>query len=64
MRLIKYFIALILIVIPASHVAAKTCYSKVEAEADQGIKIHSELMVIGLNCQTIGARHGLNLYGD
>lgn len=40
------------------------CYSPIEAEADQGIRIHSELMVIGLNCQAMGARHGMNLYGD
>lgn len=43
---------------------AGSCYSNAEAEAEQGIRIHSELMVIGLNCQAIGARHGLNLYGD
>ncbi len=43
---------------------AGNCYSNAEAEAEQGIRIHSELMVIGLNCQAIGARHGLNLYGD
>jgi hypothetical protein len=44
--------------------AASTCYTPAEAEADQGIRIHSELMVIGLNCQAIGARFGDNLYGD
>ena len=43
---------------------AGTCYSKVEAEAEQGIRIHSELMVIGLNCQHMGKREGLNLYGQ
>ena len=50
-----------LLAVPAS---AGGCYSNAEAEAEQGIRIHSELMVIGLNCQAIGARHGLNLYGD
>lgn len=40
------------------------CYSKAEAEADQAIRIHSELMVIGLNCQHMGKRNGENLYGD
>ena len=42
--------------------AAKDCYSPVEAEAEQGIRIHSELMVIGLNCQHMGQRKGMNLY--
>lgn len=43
---------------------AQSCYSPVEAEAEQGIRIHSELMVIGLNCQHMGSREGLNLYGQ
>ncbi len=43
---------------------ARACYSNAEAEAEQGIRIHSELMVIGLNCQTMGQRAGMNLYGD
>ena len=30
---------------------AIACYSEHEAEAEQAIRIHSELMVIGLNCQ-------------
>lgn len=30
---------------------ADTCYGPDELEAEQGIKIHSELMVIGLTCQ-------------
>ena len=51
----------VLLSVPAN---AGSCYSNAEAEAEQGIRIHSELMVIGLNCQVIGARHGLNLYGD
>jgi hypothetical protein len=29
------------------------CYRLDEAEAEQAIRIHSELMVIGLNCQTM-----------
>ena len=31
--------------------ASSKCYTIDEAEAEQGIRIHSELMVIGLNCQ-------------
>jgi hypothetical protein len=30
---------------------AVTCYTANEAEAEQAVRIHSELMVIGLNCQ-------------
>ena len=44
--------------------AGGKCYSNMEAEADQGIRIHSELMVIGLNCQHMGKRYGMNLYGQ
>lgn len=40
------------------------CYSQLQAEAEQGIRIHSELMVIGLNCQHMGARYGMDLYGQ
>ena len=29
------------------------CYSNEEAQAEQGLRIHSELMVIGLNCMGI-----------
>lgn len=38
------------------------CYSKKEAEAEQGIRIHSELMVIGLNCAHMADANGNNLY--
>ena len=41
---------------------AKSCYSKAEAEAEQGIRIHSELMVIGLNCQHMTPRGWQNFY--
>jgi len=44
--------------------ANRDCYSSTQAEAEQGLRIHSELMVIGLNCQHMGARQGMNLYGD
>ena len=55
------FITLIILLLPMSAMAAP-CYSPVEAEAEQGIRIHSELMVIGLNCQHMGVREGDNLY--
>ncbi len=38
-----------------------SCYSKSEFEAEQGLRIHSELMVISLNCQHVSHRNG-NLY--
>jgi len=53
----------LLILVTSVAQAAPSCYSQEEAEADQGIRIHSELMVIGLNCQVIGKRYGDDLYG-
>jgi hypothetical protein len=38
------------------------CYTQVEAEAEQAIRIHSELMVIGLNCQHMTPAGQKNLY--
>lgn len=43
---------------------AETCYTKREAEAEQGIRIHSELMVIGLNCSHMSTANGKNLYAE
>ena len=54
--------ALALLAAPLPAGAAGACYSRAEAEAEQGIRIHSELMVIGLNCQHMGRREGMNLY--
>lgn len=47
-----------------SHTSFAQCYTRAQAEADQGLRIQSELMVIGLNCQDIGARHGMTPYQD
>lgn len=72
--MLKYFYALSAFMIfwaPASPLYAanlagsevKACYSAREAEAEQGIRIHSELMVIGLNCQHMARGGGnQNLY--
>lgn len=38
------------------------CYTQSEAEAEQAIRIHSELMVIGLNCQHLTPAGQKNLY--
>lgn len=59
-----FLIALCALFIATPAIAAGQCYSDFEAEADQGIRIHSELMVIGLNCQHMGKRYGMNLYGQ
>lgn len=37
------------------------CYTQAEVEAEQGLRIHSELMVISLNCQHV-AHQNSNLY--
>lgn len=41
---------------------AAACYTRPEAEAEQGLRIHSELMVIGLNCINMRFTDGTNLY--
>jgi len=41
---------------------ASGCYTPIESEAEQGIRIHSELMVIGLNCAHMADSEGNNLY--
>lgn len=42
--------------------AGKSCYTMDEAEAEQGIRIHSELMIIGLNCSHIRQVGGSSLF--
>jgi hypothetical protein len=42
--------------------AGRNCYTPEEAEAEQGIRIHSELMVIALNCQHMTPRGWKNFY--
>ena len=61
------FAALIGTAHAATHVTVPArgngCYRKDEAEAEQAIRIHSELMVIGLNCQAMPQyNEGGNLY--
>jgi len=58
------FAAILLgLLVNISPVQAAPCYTTGEAQAEQGIRIHSELMVIGLNCQNMRFRDGTNLYG-
>jgi hypothetical protein len=58
------FVLIMMFVFIAQPAKAELCYTPVEAEAEQGIRIHSELMVIALNCQHMGARNGDNLYAQ
>ncbi|MGH1455308.1 MAG: hypothetical protein ACRBDI_00850 [Alphaproteobacteria bacterium] len=60
MRFLSLFV-LFLFVFSNVSVAAG-CYGAREAEAEQGIRIHSELMVIGLNCAHMADANGNNLY--
>ncbi len=59
-RIFCGFLAFFLIF--SGNALASTCYTQAEAEAEQGLRIHSELMVIGLNCQNMRFRDGTNLY--
>ena len=59
MRALAVFFAVLFVAAPA---LAKSCYSNAELEAEQGIRIHSELMVIGLNCQHMTPRGWKNFY--
>jgi hypothetical protein len=59
--------AAILLSLGASATAARAsasshCFTPAEAEAEQGIRIHSELMVIGLNCRAMRFSDGTDLY--
>lgn len=57
------FLALVtLFTFAFSNMSFAACYSSQEAEAEQGIRIHSELMVIGLNCAHMADANGNNLY--
>ncbi|MEM7679422.1 MAG: hypothetical protein AAF182_00240 [Pseudomonadota bacterium] len=59
----KKVLAVLALIVIAGTAQAAECYSELEAEAEQGIRIHSELMVIGLNCQHMAKRYDIDLYG-
>ncbi len=53
MKYLLFFITLVSV-----STAQARCYSMTEFEAEQGLRIHSELMVISLNCQHMHHRSG------
>ncbi len=64
-KLQTFIVALICAALFSVHQAdaAPACYTLDEAAAEQGLRIHSELMVIGLNCQHMARAAGnKNLY--
>lgn len=60
----KYLITSLIFICSLSQsvYAKNACYDAREAEAEQGIRIHSELMVISLNCAHMADANGNNLY--
>lgn len=54
--------ALTLLILLPIQAQASQCYSSQEVEAEQGIRIQSELMVIRLSCQHIAKRHSKDLF--
>lgn len=58
----RALVFLILLVFSMPAYAIGDCYSPAEAEAEQGIRIHSELMVIALNCQHMTPKGWKNFY--
>lgn len=58
------FLFVLFFVMNCGAAIAQGCYIPKEAEAEQGIKIHSELMVIALNCAHMSDANGKNLYSE
>ncbi len=50
MRKISVVLAVFLLLAHVNAAYAQACYTPAEFEAEQGLRIHSELMVIGLTC--------------
>ena len=62
MNVLKFLACGVFLLAGIGPASAAQCYMPKEAEAEQGIRIHSELMVIGLNCQHKATANGKNLY--
>ena len=58
---IRILLGVIYVILFMGGSAFAGCYNKAEVEAEQGLRIHSELMVISLNCQHMSHKRG-NLY--
>lgn len=58
----RLFASLLFCMLAATPVWAGGCYTMQEVEAEQGLRIHSELMVIGLTCARMPG--GTRLYAD
>lgn len=58
----RHFYIVFLFFVLFSTQAFAVCYTSEEAEAERVLRIHTELMVIGLNCQHQAAALGFNPY--
>jgi hypothetical protein len=56
----RYFLFILAFMVSTT-AQASSCYTAQEFEAEQGLRIHSELMVISLNCQHVNHVNG-NLF--
>lgn len=54
-----FALSLALLASTAAQAATTACYTPAEFEAEQGLRIHSELMVIGLTCLKMPGGQGL-----
>lgn len=61
-KFIAFFCGAFLLAASPALAKGGSCYSLSEAEAEQGIRIHSELMIIGLNCQHLTPANQKNYY--
>ncbi len=60
----RVFLSCLILLCLSVQAQAAGCYNSSEAVAEQGIRIHSELMVIGLNCQHMTPRGWKNFYQE
>jgi hypothetical protein len=56
--------AALLAVFATSVQAKPPCYTPAEFEAEQGIRLHTELMVVGLTCQEMGPKDQPSLFAQ